>query len=74
MRRKLAHETAGLDQLSAKLDALSPVKILDRGYALIFNSKGDLVKDVAQLSPGSKISGRVSRGSFTAEIKHTKSP
>jgi exodeoxyribonuclease VII large subunit len=72
MRRKLAQEAARVDQLSAKLDALSPVKILERGYALVFDSNGALVKDAAQLSPGSEISGRVARGSFIAEIRQTK--
>jgi exodeoxyribonuclease VII large subunit len=72
MRKKLALESARVDQLSAKLDALSPVKILDRGYALIFDAKGALVKDAAQLLPGSEISARVSRGSFVAEVKQTK--
>jgi exodeoxyribonuclease VII large subunit len=72
MRGRLAQDTARLDRLSAKLDALSPVKILDRGYALIFDSHGALIKDAAQISPGSEISARVARGSFTAAIKETK--
>jgi exodeoxyribonuclease VII large subunit len=71
-RQKLAREAARLDQLSAKLDALSPVKILDRGYALVFDAGGVLIKDTAQLSPGGEISGRVARGSFTAVVRHTK--
>jgi len=58
--------------LAAKLDALSPVKILEGGYALGFESSGALVKDVAQLSPGTEISARVARGSFTATVKETK--
>jgi exodeoxyribonuclease VII large subunit len=72
IRVKLAHDRARLERLSAKLDALSPVKILDRGYALVFDAGGALIKDAAQLSPGQEISTRVARGSFTAEIKKTR--
>jgi exodeoxyribonuclease VII large subunit len=72
VRMKIAQDRARLEQLAAKLDALSPVKILDRGYALVFDAGGALVKDVAQLSPGEEISARVARGSFIAEVKRAK--
>lgn len=71
MQSRLARERARLDQISGKLDALSPVKILERGYALVFDSEGNLVKDATQLSFGDQISARVSRGSLTAEVKKT---
>jgi exodeoxyribonuclease VII large subunit len=57
--------------MAGKLEALSPVRILDRGYALVFDASGALVKDAAQLRPGQEITGRVSRGSFLAEVKKT---
>src|SRR6185312_16031826 len=56
MQSRLARDRARLDQISGKLGALSPVKILERGYALIFDREGNLVKDAAQLSPGDQIS------------------
>jgi exodeoxyribonuclease VII large subunit len=71
VQARLAHERARLEQLSARLNALSPVKILDRGYALVFDSEGRLVKDATQLSAGDRISARVSRGTLTAEVKGT---
>ena len=72
MHARLARDRARLEQLSGKLDALSPVKILDRGYALVFDSKGKLVKDALVLQAGEQISARVSHGSFTAEVKESK--
>jgi exodeoxyribonuclease VII large subunit len=72
MQARLAQHRARLDQLSGKLDALSPVKILDRGYALIFDSEGKLVKNAGLLHAGEEISAHVSHGSFTAEVKETK--
>jgi exodeoxyribonuclease VII large subunit len=71
MQTRLARDRSRLSELSSKLDALSPVKILDRGYALVFDEKGRLVKDASKLKQGSEISARLSKGSFTAEVKQT---
>jgi exodeoxyribonuclease VII large subunit len=71
-RTQLATRRAQTERLAAQLDALSPMKILERGYALVFDASGALVKDAAQLAPGAEISARVARGGFTAEVKSTK--
>lgn len=71
MRTRLASDRARWEQMAAKLDALSPLKILDRGYALVFDAKGVLVKDARLLKPGQEVTGRVANGSFVAEIKKT---
>jgi exodeoxyribonuclease VII large subunit len=67
----LAARRSHAERLSAQLNALSPVKILERGYALVFDENGALVKDVAQLKSGSEISAQVARGRLTAEVKKT---
>ena len=69
---RLAARRSHVERLTAQLDALSPVKILERGYALVFDASGALVKDVARLAAGSEISAQVARGRFTAEVKSTK--
>ena len=71
MQARLARDRALLEQLTGKLNALSPVRILDRGYALVFDDEGRLVKDATQLSVGDRISAHVSRGTITAEVKET---
>lgn len=71
-RAHVAGHRSKLERLTAQLNALSPVKILERGYALVFDANGVLVKDAAQLASGAEISARVARGSFTAEVKSTK--
>ena len=68
----LAARRSRAERLTAQLNALSPVKILERGYALVFDERGALVKDVSQLAAGSEISAQVARGRFTAEVKSTK--
>jgi len=68
---QLAARRARTERLTAQLEALSPVRILERGYALVFDASGALVKDVSQLAAGSEISAQVARGRFTAEVKKT---
>jgi exodeoxyribonuclease VII large subunit len=69
MQTRLAQDRSRITELGSKLDALSPVKILERGYALVFDEKGQLVKDASKLKPGGRISAKVARGRFTAEVK-----
>ena len=71
-RAYLAGHRSRLDRFTAEINALSPVRILERGYALVFDSSGALVKDAAQLAPGQEISARLAHGGFTAEVKGTK--
>ena len=67
----LAARRSRVERLAAQVNALSPVKILERGYALVFDESGALVKDVSRLAAGSEISAQVARGRFTAEVKKT---
>ena len=68
MRGRISEHHSRLNQLLAKLEALSPVSILDRGYALVFNASGDLIKDASQLAVGERISARVAQGTIAAEV------
>jgi exodeoxyribonuclease VII large subunit len=62
-------ETRGaLDRLTASLEALSPVAILNRGYALVFDAKGELVKDADRLEAGDEVSARLARGRIRARV------
>ena len=67
-RNLLLQRRGRLDRLAGQLEALSPVAILDRGYALVFDRNGNLVKDAAQLSRGDAIRARVATGEFSAEV------
>jgi len=61
-----------LDRRTASLEALSPVAILNRGYALVFDAKGRLVKDAAQLNAGDDLSARLARGRVRARVTATE--
>jgi exodeoxyribonuclease VII large subunit len=68
-RTALLQRRARLDQLSGRLEALSPLAILERGYALVFDVSGRLVKDAQKVKPGDDISARLARGEITATVK-----
>ena len=68
-RNLLAQRRALLERLSAELTALSPLAILERGYALVFDSSGKLVKDTDQVQAGDEITAKLARGEITATIK-----
>ncbi len=56
----------GLDR---SLQALSPKAVLARGYALVFDESGAVVKDALQLAPGEQVKTELGRGRFTSEVR-----
>jgi exodeoxyribonuclease VII large subunit len=54
------------------LEALSPLAILNRGYALVFDAKGRLVKDAARFKAGDDVSARLARGRVRARVTATE--
>lgn len=64
----LALKRQELALLAGSLDALSPLKVLSRGYAVVSDSRGRLIRDAEQLSPGDRVSLRLARGEAKAEI------
>jgi exodeoxyribonuclease VII large subunit len=69
MRHQLLLNRVRLERMSRALEALSPLAILDRGYALVFDGAGQLVKDASLLQPGSEITARLARGQIDATVK-----
>jgi exodeoxyribonuclease VII large subunit len=68
-KRLLLERSARLEQVAARLGELSPLKILDRGYALVLDASGNLVKDAAQVRAGDQITARLARGTLSATVK-----
>jgi exodeoxyribonuclease VII large subunit len=69
---RLLQSRAALERQTASLEALSPVAILNRGYALVFDANGQLVKDAAQLAAGNEMSARLARGEVRARVTAVK--
>ena len=65
VRARLARRRSALDQLAAKLSQLSPLRILERGYAIVSNQTG-IVTDAADAPDASEIHVRLARGALDA--------
>jgi len=72
-RNLLLQRRSRLERLRSQMEALSPVAILDRGYALVFDAAGQLIKDAGQVKPGDEISARLARGEIAATVKKKSS-
>jgi exodeoxyribonuclease VII large subunit len=68
MRLCLSRHRSRLDRLSAKLSQLSPLLILERGYAIVSNRSG-ILKDPAAAPPGSQIHVRLAHGDLDAQVE-----
>src|SRR5438876_6598075 len=73
MRNALVFQKSRLGRLQLQLQALSSVSILERGYALVFDSSGKLVKSTAQVGIGDDISARLAQGTLTARVQKKES-
>ena len=69
MRNVLLQQRVRIERMGRALEVLSPLAILERGYALVFDGTGQLVKDAAQVKVGEEISARVARGEIRATVK-----
>ena len=72
MKTVLLQRRAKVDQLSGQLEALSPLAILERGYALVFDASGKLVKDASRVKAGDEISARLAKGTVESVVKKTR--
>lgn len=69
LRHALELRAAGLAALTQTLQAISPLQVLGRGYALVrLAADGTLVRSLGQLSPRAGLDVQISDGTFAAEV------
>jgi len=71
LERTLESSASTLTALDARLHSLSPLAVLDRGYALVLTAGGSLVRCAAQLTPGDAVTTRLADGAFTSRVEST---
>lgn len=57
-----------LEMTMAKLDALSPLSVLTRGYSITQNADGEIVRDAHQTAAGERLSIRLARGKLAVDV------
>jgi len=61
-----------LGGLARELNAISPLATLGRGYALVYDSNGNLIRDPSTVKPGDSIKARVADGHIHAQVTNTE--
>ena len=56
----------------SKLDAMSPMKVLTRGYAMVQTERGEVLRSVRQTQTGDSITISLSDGALTASVTGKK--
>ena len=59
----------GLENMAGRLDAMSPLKVLGRGYSITENCRGEAVKSAKALQPGDHITIRLHEGKAVAQVE-----
>lgn len=62
-RRRIVVERA-----DSRLHALSPVRVLERGYALVYGPDGRLLRASTDVNRGDRITARLANGSLDADV------
>ena len=68
VRLDLARRASQTEALAAKLSQLSPLRILDRGYAIVTGDSGEILNTSRQAPAGSSIHVRLAEGSLDANV------
>lgn len=65
---RMNDNSARLQRLMGQLQALSPLAVLNRGYALVFDETGTLVKDASDLTSDQQLRTRFAQGSIESRV------
>jgi len=69
-RNFLLERRVRVERMETALQALSPVAILERGYALVFDASGKLLKDARKVKAGDEISAKLAKGTVRARVEN----
>ena len=61
-----------LETKMAKLDALSPLSVLTRGYSITQKASGEIVRDAHQTSAGEQLDIRIANGKLNVRVEQIK--
>ena len=68
-RQTLESDSRRFAQLTAKLDAMSPLKVLGRGYAMAQNDDGMVLRSAQQVGIGEMVHVRLGEGTLHCTVK-----
>jgi exodeoxyribonuclease VII large subunit len=69
IERLLRAKRDRLEKLTLQLQERSPLKVLERGYAIATDTAGNLLRDAAQVALGDTVAIQLHRGKLSTEVK-----
>ena len=69
---QLARKRQSFAALAASLDAMSPLKVLGRGYAMVQNDTGQILKSCRDVTAGERVSVTLGEGGFSATVEEVR--
>lgn len=69
MRRLLERGQSRLATIAGKIETLSPLGVLERGYSLTTNKRGKLVRSAKDVAEGDRISTRFAQGEIVSVVE-----
>jgi exodeoxyribonuclease VII large subunit len=66
--RTIRRASARVDGLDARLRSLSPLAVLERGYALVLSNEGTVIRSASQVMNGDRVRTRLSDGEFGSTV------
>ncbi len=67
---RLSRPRQRLEALAASLDAMSPLKVLGRGFAMATDQKGQVLRRAADVSPGDRVSVTLAEGRLDCRVEN----
>ena len=68
LERTMRRWTARIEALDGRLRSLSPLAVLERGYALVLGEDGTVIRSTTQVAQGDRTQTRLSDGELTSTI------
>ena len=69
MHLQLTAKGTRVELLATQLSNLSPRRILERGYAIVFDEAGNVLRGAAQTAPGQVVRAQLAQGSLRARVE-----
>jgi exodeoxyribonuclease VII large subunit len=70
----MATKSQMVERLRVQLEERSPLRLLERGYAICYDATGNVVQAADSVAIGDRIRVQLSRGRLGAEVKETEVP
>ncbi len=69
VERFLVLKRQRMERLRLQLDEHSPLRVLERGYAIVYDAAGNVVRAAEQVAIGDEVAVQLARGRLAAEVK-----